>query len=369
MKVRTRIAIASALFAAALWPEVCQAYPGNANFRNKPVTFLAKTRTDWVTNATTMVGSARNPGKSTPLNWAKAQSITNGIDYLPAVLTPEGGWPRKMVCHFIRVDLTTRNLRFTGSDRCENWGDPMPDDPKHQCKKPDGSFYTKRTVREKTGDFLARLRGPKSEGGKGLNAVLAWNNAAWSPWKPPYTNEWGCPNGPLYSDGIQVSDVDTGYGTHGGPKFPNGIFVVYKDGKADIVPQITKAMVSKVWFSVPAFVAHLVSAGKAPPHGDKSVRPRTAIGLSKDKKTFYLLVCDGDNDKSWTKGCDFPSLSTLLVAMGCHEAFNLDGGGSSNLCVWDYANNCPAVLGRPGGNWHSTNSQRDNGSNAAIYFK
>lgn len=365
MKTKT-FAVAFASIAVALWAEICSAaYPGNQDFRNLPVTFAAKTRTEWFTNVTTMVGKARNPGVSTPIDWKHALSITNGVDYIPAVLTTEGGWPRTLICHFVRINLTMRSLRFTGSERCEGWGEDMPDDPKHQCKKPDGTFYKKRTVREKTGDFLARLRAPKSKGGKELNAILAWNNAAWSPWKPPYSNEWGSPTGPLYSDGIQVSELATGYGTHGGPKFPNGIFVVYKDGKADIIPQLTSALAKKVWFSVPAFVAHLVYSGKAPPHGDKSIRPRTGIGISRDKKTFYLLVCDGDNEKSWSKGCDFPSLSTLLVAMGCHEAFNLDGGGSSNLCAWDFENDRPMVLSNPGGKW----SQRDNGSNAAIYFK
>ena len=364
MEMRKVVRLA-AILAAVVWADVCLAYPGNNNFRNVPVTFAAKTRTDWVTNVTTMVGKARNPGVSTAIDWKRAQSITNGIDYIPAVLTTEGGWPRTLVCHFVRINLTTRKLRFTGTDRCEDWGQDMPDDPKHQAKLPDGTFYKKRTVREKTGDFLARLRGPKDKGGKERNAVLAWNNAAWSPWKPPCSNEWGAPNGPLYSDGIQISELATGYGTHGGPKKPNGIFVVYKDGKADIVPNLTAALAKKTWFSVPAFVAHLVSSGKAPAHADKSVRPRTAIGLSRDKKTFYLLVCDGDNEKSWTKGCDFPSLSTLLVAMGCNEAFNLDGGGSSILCAWDYENNRPLVLSRPGGNYN----QRDNGSSAAIYFE
>ena len=364
--------IASALLAAALWGNASAAsYPGNTNFRNREVTYLAKTRTDWITNVTTIAaGAARNPGVSTPINWIKAQTITNGIDYIPAVLTPAGGWPNTLVCHMVRVNLANRNIRFTGTERCEGWGEDMPDDPKHQCKQADGTFLKKRTVREKTGDFLARLRGPKSLGGRELNAVLAWNNAAWTPWKPPYTNEWGSPNGPLYSDGIQISEIATGYGTHGNPKAPsngiqNGVFVVNKDGKADIVPQLTPALAKKTWFSAPVFVWRLVSAGKAPQHIDKSFRPRTAIGLSKDKKKFYILVCDGDNEKDWSKGCDFPTLSTLLVAMGCHDAFNLDGGGSSNICVWDYENNRPAVLNRPGGNYN----QRDNGSNAAIYFK
>lgn len=355
----------AAVIAAVVLADVCLAYPGNKNFRNVPVTFAAKTRTDWVTNVTTMVGKARNPGVSTAINWKLAHSITNGIDYIPAILTTDGGWPRTLVCHFVRINLATRKLRFTGTDRCEDWGQDMPDDPKHQARLPDGTFYKKRTVREKTGDFLARLRGPKDKGGKARNAVLAWNNAAWVPWKSPCSNEWGSPNGPLYSDGIQISELATGYGTHGGPKFPNGVFVVYKDGKADIVPNLTPALAKKTWFSVPAFVAHLVSSGKAPAHIDKTIRPRTAIGLSRDKKTLYLLVCDGDNEKAWTKGCDFPSLSTLLVAMGCNEAFNLDGGGSSILCAWDYENDRPMVLSRPGGNFN----QRDNGSNAAIYFE
>ena len=132
---------AAFLFASVLWAEICSAaYPGNQDFRNLPVTFAAKTRTEWFTNVTTMVGKARNPGVSTPIDWKHALSITNGVDYIPAVLTTEGGWPRTLICHFVRINLTMRSLRFTGSERCEGWGEDMPDDPKHQCKKPDGTF-------------------------------------------------------------------------------------------------------------------------------------------------------------------------------------------------------------------------------------
>ena len=108
--MRNKFLLASAVLAAVFCTDAFAAnYPGNTNFRNKEVTYVAKTRTDWVTNVTTMVGAARNPGVSTPINWSKAQSITNGIDYIPAVLTPEGGWPTKMVCHMVRVNLANRN--------------------------------------------------------------------------------------------------------------------------------------------------------------------------------------------------------------------------------------------------------------------
>ena len=353
--------LATALMALSLRAD----YPGNKNFRNIPVTFAAQSRTDWVTNVTTISGP-KNPGVSTPIDWSVAKSIANGVIYIPAVLTQAGGWPRTMVCHFVRIDLKTPNLRFADTDRCADWGADMPE---KYAKRSDGTSYTKRTVREKTSDFLARNRGEKSKGGKSRNAVLAWNNAAWSPWVSPYSNKWGAPNGPLYSDGIQVSELATGYGTHGSPQYPNGIFTVFKDGTADIVPNLTETLAKKAWFTAPAFVAHLVSGGTAPPHGDKSVGPRTAIGLSRNKRYLYLIVCDGRR-KGWTLGCDFPSLSTLLVAMGCWEAINLDGGGSSTLCAWDAAKNRPAVLNRPCsvGAW-TLATLRDNGSNAAIYFQ
>lgn len=344
------------------------AYQGNGNFRNVPATYAASFRTDWVTNASVMASCGEtqsSTGVSTPIDWSLAQSITNGIQYIPAVLTTGGGWPRTLVCHFVRIDLATPKLCFTGSGRCADWGEDMPDDPEHQAALPDGVFYKKRTVREKTGDFLARLRGPKEKGGMGRNAVLAWNNAAWKPWKPPYTNEWGAPTGPLYSDGVEVSGLALGGGIYEVAPEPQGIFVVFRNGAADIVRNLTPSLARETWFSVPAFRYRLVTSGKANECADASVRPRTAIGLSRDRKTFYILVCDGDNKREWTKGCDFQSLSALLVAMGCYDAINLDGGGSSVLCAWDCVKDRPMVLSRPGGNYN----QRDNGSNAAIYFE
>ena len=355
VKVSKAIVAAAVALAAAGWVDTCQAYAGNNNFRNITTSFAAKTRTNWVTNAV-------DASLSAPLDWSKGETISPGITYVPAVLTTAGGWPRKMVCHFVRVDLTTPGLRFTGSDRCANWGDDMPED---EALKSDGSRYKKRTVREKTGDFIARNRGSKSLGGKARDARLAFNAAAWGPWVSPYTNQWGDINGPFYGDGIQVSGAKTGYGTHSSSSDQKGIFVIYKTGKADIIGQLTSSNVKKVWFSVPAFVYRLVSDGSALSSSDTSVRPRTAIGLSEDKNTFYLLVCDGDNESAWSKGADFTSLGKMLAGMGCYNAFNLDGGGSSNMCAWDDENNRPNILSRPGGNY----SQRDNGANAAIYYK
>lgn len=338
------------LSAAVAWAGICEAaYPGNPNFRNLAVTYAAKTRMSWETNAVTA-------SLSRTVDWTKGEAISPGITYVPAVLTADGGWARTMVCHCVRVDLTTPGLRFTGTDRCADWGDEMPE--------PEGAGQPKRTVREKTGDFIARNRGSKVLGGKERDAVLAFNAAAWGPWVSPYTNLWGNINGPFYADGIQISTDGTGYGTHSSKSNQKGIFVIYKTGKAEIVGQMTSSIAKKTWFSVPAFHYRLVRDGQPEASSDTSVRPRTAVGLSQDKNTFYVLVCDGDN-KDWSSGADFTSLGKILAGMGCHDAFNLDGGGSSNICAWDSQNNRPKILSRPGGNY----SQRDNGANAAIYYK
>ena len=171
--------------AAACCLPVFGAYPGNPNFRNVSVINTATTRTDWITNVTTIVSESTNPGYAAPIDWDRyAKPIAPGVDHIPAVLTKEGRWPTNMVCHFVRIDLTTPNIRFTGSDRCpEGWGDDMPESI---SRKSGNTYYQKRTVREKTSDFLARNRGAKSKGGKERDARIAFNLAAWLPWTTPY---------------------------------------------------------------------------------------------------------------------------------------------------------------------------------------
>lgn len=59
--------------------------------------------------------------------------------------------------------------------------------------------------------------------------------------------------------------------------------------------------------------------------------PRTALGLSQDGKTLYLVVVDGRSTASVGASC--AELATLLKGLGAYEAINLDGGGSSAMYV------------------------------------
>jgi MYXO-CTERM domain-containing protein len=61
--------------------------------------------------------------------------------------------------------------------------------------------------------------------------------------------------------------------------------------------------------------------------------PRTAMGLSEDRRTFYLLVVDGRQGCSSSAGMFGAELAWLAHEIGAWQAFNLDGGGSSAMWV------------------------------------
>ena len=58
---------------------------------------------------------------------------------------------------------------------------------------------------------------------------------------------------------------------------------------------------------------------------------RTAIGYTADGK-IVLMVTDGRN-VSGTPGLSLYELARLMKGIGCVGALNLDGGGSTTMCV------------------------------------
>jgi hypothetical protein len=59
--------------------------------------------------------------------------------------------------------------------------------------------------------------------------------------------------------------------------------------------------------------------------------PRTAVGLSQDGRTLYLVVVDGRRTSASGMTCG--ELAALLKGLGAYHAMNLDGGGSSTMYV------------------------------------
>ena len=58
--------------------------------------------------------------------------------------------------------------------------------------------------------------------------------------------------------------------------------------------------------------------------------PRTAAGLTRDRRELILVVVDG-RQPGWSVGMTLTELAALMVRLGAHNAINLDGGGSSSF--------------------------------------
>ena len=66
--------------------------------------------------------------------------------------------------------------------------------------------------------------------------------------------------------------------------------------------------------------------------GPDSNQPRTAIGVTSDKK-MILFVCEGREMTEGVLGLTTADVANVLLDLGCVEAINLDGGGSSCMLV------------------------------------
>ena len=104
-------------------------------------------------------------------DWSAAERVSDGI----ALVRLSYDTPRLMKAQAVRVDLSDKSLFFTANGRDRRWGRPMPD-------------YTNlivRTRRVTAEEFLANARAPKSLGGRGLDMILAFNTALWTPCPEP----------------------------------------------------------------------------------------------------------------------------------------------------------------------------------------
>ena len=66
--------------------------------------------------------------------------------------------------------------------------------------------------------------------------------------------------------------------------------------------------------------------------------PRTAFGWN--KQWYFLVQVDG-RQRDLSVGMTLDELSAWLVKLGCEEALNLDGGGSSSLWFEGRVRNSP----------------------------
>lgn len=63
--------------------------------------------------------------------------------------------------------------------------------------------------------------------------------------------------------------------------------------------------------------------------GHDARHPRTALGLSEDRRTLFLVVVEGRSERD--SGVTARQLGEVLRGIGAHDGYKLDGGGSSTL--------------------------------------
>lgn len=62
--------------------------------------------------------------------------------------------------------------------------------------------------------------------------------------------------------------------------------------------------------------------------------PRTALGISQDKRYLFLMTLDG-RQTGWSEGADWYTTADWLKRFGAHEGINVDGGGSTTMVMAD----------------------------------
>ena len=271
--------------------------------------------------------------------WTRPVALREGMSVKALALEE----PRLMKAYIARVDLSTPGIGFTATDRAENGGETMPD-------------YTNRTVlidtkRETTAAFMARRRA------QGLDVELAVNTAPWVPWVPPFTHTYGSFRGWNVSGGVELS--------HGKNPEKGAFIVVRKDGRVDATPRVPVAETNSVAIAMCGFgmiMTNVVPTFSAVHPRPAQLAPRTALGVTADRKTLVVLVVDG-RQPGYSLGADIEDLYNILRKEGVTDAVNMDGGGSSSLVVYDRAAGRPLMINR-----QPRGTERKNALNFGIFF-
>lgn len=108
-------------------------------------------------------------------------------------------------------------------------------------------------------------------------------------------------------------------------------------GKLETVPASARQIVGGS--------AQIVTGGKNTAKGTETA-PRTAAGIDATGKKLVLLVVDG-RQPGYAAGMTLPELADEMRKVGCVDAINLDGGGSSTLVFHDEQQDKYKIVNRP----------------------
>lgn len=146
----------------------------------------------------------------------------------------------------------------------------------------------------------------------------------------------------------EVVSIDTG----SVPIKPGHCLISFgKDIDTNLIPKVGETVNMHFWTNIheselftssvsgtPRLVRDGMAQHEAYEEGSKSKRfiskqlPRTAIGFDKDKTKMFLVVADSRKMYE-TTGVNLAQLADIMEYIGCYNAQNLDGGGSTTMVV------------------------------------
>lgn len=237
-----------------------------------------------------------------------------GVDHATATVPSnpsDAGAPRTSRAYIVRVDLKSPGIAFTATPQSG----------------------TLETTSETTSQFATNMR-----------VRVAVNANFFS----PCCNAFAEPKnviGTLISNGQVISAPGSE------PGQSEAVLAITRNNRATI-GNVTEIDFSKVYTAV-AGSAIIVKDGvdtsaQSPPQGDpNNPNPRTLVGLSANGRYLYLAVIDG-RVMGYSLGTTNAQSAAMMLALGCDDALNLDGGGSSEIVRADKLGQ-PFIVNNPSG--------------------
>ncbi|HEX5222149.1 MAG TPA: phosphodiester glycosidase family protein [Verrucomicrobiae bacterium] len=269
--------------------------------------------------------------------------IFKGVDYAVGTNTPgPGGFPELQVAYLVRVDLTDPDIRLLASPRRTNW----------MANSTETYGYTMT-------NFL-----------KTYGLQVAINANQFSPSSYFQAEGIACNmNGMVFSQGQMVSPaVTSGVNDAATLCFTSNNVATYYP--TNVPPAPTNGVYTAVsgYYSILYNGVNVGSNYIGNPDFAHQLQPRTAIGLSQDRRYLFLLVIDGrQGSLDYSVGAyDWQTAEWLKLA-GASDGSNMDGGGSSCLVMRD-TTGFPITLNQDSASLTSPGfRQRTGGAHFGVY--
>lgn len=223
----------------------------------------------------------------------KKELSAKGLSYEVRILKE----PRPIIIRLVRADLSNKSLRFDVVAP----GDPDGDGPAN-----------------------SKLTDPVKLAQKG-NMLLAINCNPWSSVTVKAPSSWSADMpvkilGLAAAEGEILSEFSK----------ENPRTTLWFDDKMEAFIGKTSPD-DKVITAISGF-HNILTDGKVINSKNNDTHPRTAIGLSKDKRTLWISVVDG-RQSGYSEGMTVMELGEFFSSLGASDAINLDGGGSSIIIM------------------------------------